>query len=96
MAKYLSLARSITEKFEEIQIYQVGREHNSHADALARLALACKASEQRIISFCTISTPSFDPLQVQVPNIKLSPSRMDELVLYLRDDKLPTDKCEAH
>jgi len=91
MAKYLSLAKSLTETFEEIEVHQVGREHNAHADALAGLASACKASEQRSVSFGTICSPSFDPPRTQMMNIELGPSWMDELVFYLRDDKLPED-----
>lgn len=96
MAKYLGLARSLTEKFEEIEVHQVGRENNTHAKALAGLGSACKASEQRTISFGTISNPSFNPPPMQVFNIELGPSWMDELVFYLRDDKLPEDRREAH
>ncbi|KAH7860985.1 hypothetical protein Vadar_020277 [Vaccinium darrowii] len=96
MAKYLDIARSIAETFEELEVHQVGREHNAHADALARLGSACKASEQLSISFGTISSPSFDPPRTQMMNIELSPSWMDELVFYLRDDKLPEDRREAH
>ena len=38
IAAYLTVARSLLSKFDSVQVAQIGREHNSHADILAKLA----------------------------------------------------------
>ena len=38
MAAYLTVARSLLSKFDSVQVAQIGREHNSYADILAKLA----------------------------------------------------------
>ena len=38
MAKYLAIVKTLLTKFIAVQIEQVGRDFNSHADALAALA----------------------------------------------------------
>ena len=38
MAKYLTVAKNLIEKFKAVKIEQVGRDSNAHTDALAGLA----------------------------------------------------------
>ncbi|XP_058198489.1 uncharacterized protein LOC131314008 [Rhododendron vialii] len=54
-----------------------------------------KASEYRHISLGEIHQPSFE-VSEEVYNISLGPSWMDEIISFLKDDTLPSDKKEAH
>ncbi|XXG51512.1 hypothetical protein AAC387_Pa03g0060 [Persea americana] len=49
MAAYLARARGLLSHFERAEVRQIGRESNSHADALASLASAVEAGEKRTI-----------------------------------------------
>ncbi|KAJ8615907.1 hypothetical protein MRB53_035279 [Persea americana] len=54
MAAYLAHARRLLSQFERAEVRQIGRESNSHADALARLASAVEAGEKRTIEVETL------------------------------------------
>ena len=95
MRAYADLAIELIRSFDHALIQQIGREHNAHADALAGLASACKASGQRSVSFSTLSQPSYKTEYPQVLNVDFGPSWMDEIVSYLRDDILPAEKKDA-
>jgi ribonuclease HI len=43
MLAYLLVARSLLVEFESIHVTQIGREHNSHTDILAKLATTLKS-----------------------------------------------------
>ncbi|XP_058189204.1 uncharacterized protein LOC131306792 [Rhododendron vialii] len=79
----------------QLTVNQINREHNAHADALAGLASASKASEFRTINFGSIDHPSFDTTP-EVLNVELGPSWMDEIITFLKHDTLPVDKKEAY
>jgi ribonuclease HI len=95
MLKYQATALDLIRKFKGFKIEQINRENNAHADALASLASASKASEFRNISLGEVDQPSFDTPE-EVLSISLGPSWMDEIVAFLKNDTLPTDKKEAH
>ncbi len=59
MAVYLTIARSLLSKFDSIHVAQIGREHNSHADILAKLATALEMDMQRTVCIKTLDQPSF-------------------------------------
>ena len=60
MAAYLARARGLLSQFERAEVRQIGRECNSHADALASLASAVEAGERRTIEVETLQEPSID------------------------------------
>ncbi|XP_058210020.1 uncharacterized protein LOC131322641 [Rhododendron vialii] len=95
MIKYQATALELIRGFKGFQIEQINRENNAHADALASLASASKASEYRHISLGEIHQPSFK-VSEEVFSISLGHSWMDEIVSFLKDDTLPSDKKEAH
>jgi hypothetical protein len=95
MAAYLSIARSLLSKFDSVQVAQIGREHNSHADILAKLATALEIDKQRTVCIKTLDQPSFQNHEVSVCSISYQPSWMDTILSYLKDNKLPEDKKEA-
>ncbi|XP_057482051.1 uncharacterized protein LOC130768985 [Actinidia eriantha] len=97
MAKYLRMAKSLINEFRTFKTKQVGRELNAHADSLAALAAIFEGEIGRTIAVDIISIPSIEYMQESVMvNTELGPSWMDPIVNYLRTDKLPDDKMEAH
>ncbi len=50
MLAYLLVVQSLLSKFEFTQVEQIGREHNSHADILAKLATVLEIDLQRTVS----------------------------------------------
>jgi ribonuclease HI len=95
MAAYLTIARSLLSKFDSVQVAQIGREHNSHADILAKLAMALEMDKQRTVCIETLDQPSIQNQEVSVCSISCRPSWMDPILSYLKDNKLPEDKKEA-
>ena len=55
--KYLVVTTNLLTGFKSIKIYQMGRDLNSHADALAGLALVSKGEIRRTIAVDLISAP---------------------------------------
>ncbi|KAJ8632913.1 hypothetical protein MRB53_026249 [Persea americana] len=96
MAAYLARARGLLSQFERTEVRQIGRESNSHANALASLTSAVEASEKRTIEVETLREPSIDLQQPrQLMCLDLGPSWMDPIIAYLKDDQLPEDRTEA-
>ncbi|MFX9209104.1 reverse transcriptase-like protein, partial [Acinetobacter baumannii] len=66
MAAYLAHTKQLLLQFEKVEVKQIGRESNSHADALASLASAVEAGRKRTIEVEALEKPS----------IKLQPPRL--------------------
>jgi hypothetical protein len=64
MLAYLLVAQSLLAKFESTHVAQIGREHNSHDDILAKLATALESDMQRTICVETLDWPSFQNQEV--------------------------------
>jgi ribonuclease HI len=95
MSAYLTIARTLLSEFDSTHVAQIGREHNSHADILARLATALESDLQRTVCIETLDQPSFQNQEASVSSVSTQPSWMDPILSYLRDNKLPEDKKEA-
>ncbi|XXG90595.1 hypothetical protein AAC387_Pa12g2323 [Persea americana] len=96
MAAYLAHARGLLSQFERAEVLQIGRESNSHADALASLASAVEAGNKRTIEVETLREPSIDFQQPrQLMCLDLGPSWMDPIIACLKDNQLPEDRTEA-
>ena len=59
ISTYMLVARSLLAKFESTHVAQIGKEHNSHADILAKLATTLESDMQRTICVETLDWPSF-------------------------------------
>ena len=59
ISTYMLVARSLLGKFESTHVAQIGKEHNSHADILAKLATTLESDMQRTICVETLDRPSF-------------------------------------
>ena len=73
----------------------MGRDLNSHANALEGLASIFKGEAGRTIAVELISVPSHEILQELVlASTELGPRWMDSIVNFIQHDKLPEDKRE--
>ena len=95
MSAYLSVARTLLAEFDSTHVAQIGREHNSHADILAKLATALETNMQRTVCIETLDHSSFQNQEIFVCSISSQPSWMDPILSYLKDNKFPKDKKEA-
>ena len=96
MSAYHLVMQSLLAEFESAQVAQIGREHNSHANILPKLATALESDMQRTICVETLDCPSFqcrEVLSIHVVNDQ--PSWMDPILDYLKNNKLPEDRKEA-
>ena len=96
MLSYLSIVKSSLSKFEFVQVEQIGREHNSHADILAKLAIALETDLHRTVTVQILSASSSWIVSLDsVYTTGSMASWMDPLIAYLQDDYLPEDQKVA-
>ncbi|GFZ14587.1 hypothetical protein Acr_24g0007770 [Actinidia rufa] len=97
MAKYLAIAKAFLTEFKADKIEQVGRDLNSHIDALAGLASVFEGEIGHTIAVDLVSAPSLEMTRESIlVNTELGLSWMDPIVNFMRHDKLLEDKKEAH
>ncbi|XP_062075100.1 uncharacterized protein LOC133779119 [Humulus lupulus] len=94
MAAYLAKAQEMLHNFRRITIQQVPREHNSNADALAKLATTKDAKLINVVPInylesLSISAPG------EVDSIQPQDGWMKPMVKYLIFGELPQDKKAA-
>ena len=95
MSAYVMVARMLLSEFDSTPVAQIGREYNSHADILAKLATALESDMQRTVCIKILDQPSFQDQEVSVLSITSQPSWMDLILSYLKDNKLPEERKEA-
>ena len=96
MQEYLSQVRHIQTKFEFFDLSYISKSGNTHADPLATLATSLAQDLPRVILVEDLCTPT--PLKRDLPRInqiKLRPSWMDPILLFLERDILLEEKSEA-
>ena len=75
---------------------QIPRSRNTHANSLATLATSSAQSLPQVILVEDLCKPTeTEKNVVQVHQIRVSPSWMDSIVLFLRKDVLPEGKSKA-
>ena len=88
--------RSIQTKFEFFYLSHIPRGGNTHADSLATLAMSSAQDLPRVILVEDLCTPtSLHQDMPRVHQIKLGPSWMDSISLFLERDILPEEKSEV-
>ena len=96
MQEYLCQIRSIQEKFEVFDLSHVPRSGNTHADSLATLATSSVQDLPRVVLVEDLHThTSVHHGTPRIHQIKLGPSWMDFISLFLENDVLPEEKSEA-
>ena len=76
------------------EVKHIDREDNSNADALAKLATSRDAELLCLVPIEIIPEPSIVKRDL-VGAIDLESSWIDEIVVYLKEDKLPEDREQA-
>ena len=96
MQEYLRQVKSIQKNFEFFDLSHIPRGGNTHAGSLATLATSSAQDLPRVILIEDLCNPT--PLHKDMPRIhqiKLGPSWMDPISLFLERDILPKEKSEA-
>ena len=90
MAKYLNLVKNIMDRFDEVVLIQIPREHNTEADVLAKLASSEEVINQQIkVHFSPSHT------EEEINPIDVNNSWMTLITKYLEEGTLPTHVVEA-
>ena len=96
MQGYLSQVKHLQSGFESFNILHIPRSGNTHANSLATLATFSTQSLPRIILVEDLCKPTKGEKEmVHVHQVKVGPSWMDPIVLFLKNDILPKEKSEA-
>ena len=96
MQECLCQIRSIQSKFEVFDLSHIPRGGNTHADSLATLATSSAQDLPRVVLVEDLCTPtSLHQGMPPIHQIKLGPSWMDSISLFLEKDILPDEKSEA-
>ena len=96
MQEYLCQIRSIQAKFEIFDLSHISKGGNTHADSLATLAMSSAQDLLRVILVEDLCTPtSLHWGMPQIHQIKLGPSWMDSISLFLEKDILSEEKSET-
>ena len=96
MQGYLSQVRHLQSRFESFSLLHIPRSGNTHANSLATLATSSTQSLPRVILIEDLCKPTeVKGKEVHVHQVRVGPSWLDPIVLFLREDILPKDKSEV-
>ena len=94
MAAYLEKVKVELQNFSRYEVKHIDREKNSNPDALAKLAISRDTELLLLVPVEIIPEPSIAKEDL-VEAIDSEPSWMDEIVIYLKEDKLTEDQEQA-
>ena len=97
MQGYLSQVRHLQSGFKSFNLLHIPGSGNTHVDSLATLATSSTQSLPRVI----LVEDLYKPIEVKrevvrVHQVRVGPSWMDPVVLFLKEDILPEEKSEAY
>ncbi|XP_050256027.1 uncharacterized protein LOC126701728 [Quercus robur] len=96
MQEYLSQVRHLQSGFESFVLSQVPRNKNAHADSLATLATSSAQGLPRVILVEDLHRPSGEVRNmIQVHQVRMGPSWMKPIALFLKEDVLLENKSKA-
>ena len=96
MQEYLDQAKCLQSCFDSFSLLHFPRSGNTHVDSLATLATFLAQSLPWVILVEDLYQPSVTKREViHVHHVRVGPSWMDPLVLFLKEDILPEEKIEA-
>ena len=97
MQEYLDKAKCLRSNFDSFSLLHIPRNGNTHADSLATLATSSDQSLPRVILVEDLYKPTVTKgYVVHIHHIRVGPSWMDPLLLFLKKDTLPDNKTEAN
>ena len=78
-------------------LQHIPRSGNTHADSLATLATSSAQSLPQVILIDDLCKPTEMKSEVvHIHQIRVGPSWMDSIVLFVKEDILPEEKLEAN
>ena len=93
MQEYLNQVRHLQSGFESFTLLQIPKSRNMYSDSLATLATSSAQILPRVILIEDLCKPTRKKREnVQIHQIRMRPSWMDSIVLFLKDDILPKEK----
>ena len=93
----MSQVRHLQSGFESFSLLHIPRSGNTYADSLATLATSSAQGLPRIIFVEDLCKPTeVKKGVVHIHQIRVGPSWMDSIVLFLKEDILPEEKSEAN
>ena len=96
MQAYLNQVKHLQSRFESFNILHIPRSENTHVDSLATLATSLAQSLPRVILVEDLCKPMEGKREmVHVHQVRVRPSSMDPIVLFLKEDILLEEKSEA-
>ena len=96
MQEYLNQVRCLQSEFESFTLLQIPRSRNTHADSLATLATSSAQDLPRVILVENLCKPVKMKRQVvHIHQVRIGPTWMDPIVLFLEKDILLEEKSEA-
>ena len=96
MQEYLDKAKCLQSSFDSFSLLHIPRSGNTHAYSLATFATPSGQSLPRVILVEDLYKPTMTKREVvHVHHVRVGPSWMDPLVLFLKEDILPNDKTEV-
>ena len=96
MQEYLNQVRHLQLEFESFNLLHIPRSGNTHADSLATLATFSTHDLPRVILVEDLCKPTRVKRNiVQVHQVRVGPSWMDPMVLFLKKDILPEERSKA-
>ena len=96
MQGYLYQIKRLQSRFNSFSLLHIPRSGNTHAESLATLATSSAQSLPRVILVEDLYRPSMTKKEaIHVHQVRVGPSWMDPLVLFLKDDILPEEKTDA-
>ena len=96
MQGYLNQVKHLQSGFESFNILHIPRSGNTHANSLAMLVTFLAQSLLRVILVEDLYKPMEGKRKmVHVHQVRVGPSWMDPIVLFLKNDILPKEKSEA-
>ena len=96
MQKYLNQVRHLQLGFESFNLLHILRSGNTHTDSLAIFATSLVKSLPRVILVEDLCKPTEIKKElVQIHQIRVEPSWMNSIMLFLMEDILSERKSEA-
>ena len=97
MQEYLSQVKHLQLRFKSFNLLHVPRSGNMHANYLATFATSSAQDLPRVILVKDLCKPTeVKKGVVHIHQIRVGPSWMDSIVLFLKEDILPEEKSEAN
>ena len=96
MQEYLSQVKCLRPSFDLFSLSHISKSGNTHADSLATLATSSAGKLPRIILVEHLSRASEVAKDtVRAHEVRVGPSWMDPIAMFLKDDILLEEKLEA-